>query len=163
MARRWPSVEKAGVSGSNHPVSSYRSRQRCPGELQAQIHAPEIEGSLTVPLRSDPGISGAKVPCSGNGPLAAQRQHAADFTVTGERLPDIGPPSPAGQRYSLRLFRRSLLAGHLAETPAAYRADHPIRIVYPRASPCHQWQSLPRSKRILSSRKDQRKHARTFQ
>ena len=92
--------------------------QRITGKLEAQIDAAEIERIAHRAGKSDPGIAGTKIPLQRERrPFAAQRQHAADFAVTGERLPVVAPFRLQAEDVIAHFLRRSFpfFAGHFTK------------------------------------------------
>ena len=92
--------------------------QRVPGKLQPQIDAAEVKRIADRAGKRDPGIAGTKIPLQGERrPFAAQRQHAADFAATGERLSVVAPFRLQAEDVIAHFLRLPfpLLAGHFTE------------------------------------------------
>ena len=92
--------------------------QRVAGEFQPQVNTADVERVADRAAECHPGVAGVEVALQRERrACAAQGQHAADFTVTGDRLVLVA----ALQRQAkdvIAHFRRAMLilrAGHFAE------------------------------------------------
>lgn len=116
---------------------------------------PTLSGSLTVPLNATRVLPGGSRPAMGRGACAAQGQHAADFPVAGDRLALVAALQRQTKDIVAR-FRRAmaiLCAGHFAERQRF--AEGSTRMVISLRVILSSMAIVPRSKRILSRRKDQ--------
>jgi hypothetical protein len=101
----------------HHPGQLVQVPQRRPGELQRRSTPPRLRGSLTVPLKATRVLPERKSPCSGNGSPRCAAPACRRFYRCPAAAARYRSPSPAGQKYSLRLLPPlfALLAAHLAE------------------------------------------------